>query len=163
MSYGAIRSSPPHPPQPRTCQRYSYLGPPVMPGQFSSVQVLNQGMESKADIMIKPNCGLNLVSAFANELTMILAVPLALEEQEGFPESLIVFRTNKPVVKVDHVKCDEVVELLVRGKLHNLREVYLGTLAFNDSAFIIIGKSIIYHPSNPLRLFADSEYLEENR
>ena len=120
--------------------------------------------------MIKLNRELNLVSAFANELTMILAVPLALEEQslqrhpkKGFPESLMVFRTYKPVVKVDHVKCDEVVELLVRGKLHNLREVYLGTLAFNDSAFIIIGKSIIYHPSNPLRLFADSEYLEENR
>ena len=38
----------------------------------------------------------------------------------------MIFRRNKPVVKVDHVKSDEVLELLVRGQLHNLRKVDLG-------------------------------------
>ena len=32
----------------------------------------------------------------------------------------------EPVVKVDHMKSNEVFELLVRGKLDNLREVDLG-------------------------------------
>ena len=33
---------------------------------------------------------------------------------------------NKPVVEVHHVKGNEVLEFLVRGQLHDLREIYLG-------------------------------------
>ena len=33
---------------------------------------------------------------------------------------------KKPVVKVHHMKCNEVLEFLVRWQLNNVREVYLG-------------------------------------
>ena len=37
-----------------------------------------------------------------------------------------VLKGNRPVVKVYHMKSDEVIEFLVWGQLHDLREVNLG-------------------------------------